>query len=305
MPHTILILGATGKTGSQLIRPLKSKGHLVRALVRDVNKGADLKKEGADIFVGDMLNLESLKDAFTGTTVVYVCTPVTPRALEMAEVIFKAAERFGRPHLVRLSVIGASINGPNENSRMHFQADDMLQRSGLNYTILKPNFFMDNLFLCLNSIALESKIEWPAGDVAVGMIDARDISESAIGVINNPSAHLGRTYVLSGPATVNFPSVCKTLSSQLGRETKYVKISPEAWNTMLVTKHGLDDFTAKNMALYTSTYNQMSVTTDDVKMLTGHIPRSLGDFCAEKLVPAIRQRMVQRGTGDVGYAPSQ
>jgi len=305
MPHTILILGATGKTGSQLIKPLKSKGHMVRALVRDVNKGADLKKEGADIFVGDMLNLESLKDAFTGATVVYVCTPVTPRALEMAEVILKAAERFGRPHLVRLSVIGASINGPNENCRMHFQADEMLQKSGLPYTILKPNFFMDNLFLCLNSIALESKIEWPAGDVSIGMIDARDIAESAIGVMNSLSAHVGRTYVLTGPAAVNFPSVCKTLSSQLGKEIKYVKIVPEAWNIMLVNKHGIDDFTAKTMTLYTSAYNQMTVITDDVKILTSHIPRSLGDFCAEKLVPAVRQRMVQRGAGDVGHAPRQ
>jgi uncharacterized protein YbjT (DUF2867 family) len=331
MTQTILLLGATGNTALQMILPLKAKGHLVRALVRDRNKADRLRQEGAEIFVGDMLNLASLKEAFTGATAVYLCTPPTSRALDMVQVVLKAAETFGRPHVVSLSVIGASNSGPNDNSRLHAQADELLQRSGLPYTILRPSFFMDDFFLSTKSIATESKLVWPVGDGKVGLVDTRDIVDVAVLALSEPSAHAGKTYTLTGPKSISFAEVARIISTQLGSEIKYVNMEPDKW-TLLAKQLGLDEWFAKNLTQYCIAFskNAADVTTDDVKMVTGHTARSFETFCTEKLIPAIRQHtqgqpsqgsnvadkvaatskqqmpaQVQRGQADVDSLPRQ
>ena len=145
----ILVTGATGNVGSLIIPILTNLGADVRALTRDESKAQGLRDAGADIFVGDLEQPETLDAAFWGVDKVFLITPPNANQVVQAENGIHAAKRAGSPFVLRLSA-GAINEMPGALppiSGQHAEIDGLLKASGLPYNIIRPHFFMQNIMM--------------------------------------------------------------------------------------------------------------------------------------------------------------
>src|ERR671921_2343158 len=172
----ILITGATGNVGSAVLGNLGTTDVNLRALAHDEAKAQSIKDRGVEAVVGDFLEPETLVPALEGVSTVLLITPIHPEQVTQASNVIEAAKDSGNdPRIVRLSVQQASHEAPARNSRQHAQIEDQLISSGLPYTILRPQSFMQNTLMTARTVASEGRIYQPFKNGKLGMIDARDI----------------------------------------------------------------------------------------------------------------------------------
>ena len=288
MAPNVLVTGATGSIGAQLVMYLADMSNVnVRAFVRDEIKAKPLEKSGAELAIGSFDDRKSIRAAMKGIETVVLIAPAGPDAVSQNSNIIKISKESSVRKVVRVSAIKASPDGPTENTRLHAQSDKELKVSGLNYVILRPNYFMQNLFMFLESINNESALYAGMGDANFAMIDVRDIVECA----GNAAASNEFDYQvieLSGPESVSFGDVATALSGISGRTIKYVPVSPEAVRESML-RAGLDDWLSMLVRDYSQAYSEGwgDFVTDDVERMTGHTPRSIDEFVREVLAPAL------------------
>jgi uncharacterized protein YbjT (DUF2867 family) len=148
----ILITGATGTVGGEVLRQVRqaaggerAPGGAVRVLVRNAAKAAGLRAPGIELVEGDLLDPRSLEAALTGVDRAFLLPPNDRRAGEGCRAFIEAAGVAGIRHVVKLSALNAGPEAPSAILREHAAVDDALVRSGLAWTILRPNSFMQNL----------------------------------------------------------------------------------------------------------------------------------------------------------------
>lgn len=290
MAERFLITGATGKTSELVIAQLRAKGADVRALVRDPQKAEKLASAGVTIAQGDFGDAGALGRALDGVTSVFLVTPAHQDASGMVDRFLAAATKSAkRPRIVRLSAIKGSEHGPTDNTRTHGRADRAIQDSGLPYTILRPNYFMQNFFGAAESIMSSGMMYQGMGDGRLGFIDVRDIADVAAAVLLDPSWDRG-IYELTGPASISFHDVARDLGAALGREVKYVPIPPEKVRETILGL-GWGDWAAGVMADYSAAYSRGfgDFTTTFVEKITGHKARSVAQFASEVFAPALKR----------------
>jgi uncharacterized protein YbjT (DUF2867 family) len=274
----VLVTGATGNTGSGLVPALRSAGVDVRAFVRDESKAQPLKDVGAEVFVGDLDQPETIEPAVEGVDKIYLLTWNGPTQEQQAQNVLKAAKRAGNPHIVRHSMWGP------EQSRIikqGHQVEEALKSSGLPWTLLKPTFFMQNTMMAAQTIASDGVIYWDMKDGKLGMIDLRDIVDVAVAVLTS-SGHEGKSYILTGPAAISFHDVAATFSKVLGKDVKYVSVPGEAALESIVSI-GMPEWIAKGyLELFEGfSENFANRATDNVAILTGHPARSFEQFARD------------------------
>ena len=221
----ILVTGATGNVGSLIIPILTNLGADVRALTRDESKAQGLKDSGVEVVVGDLEQPDTLGAAFRGVDKVLLITPPNPNQVIQAANGIQAAKRAASPFIVRLSA-GAVQGMPGALPRVsaqHAEIDEMLKASGLSYNILRPHFFMQNTMMAAQTVASEGAVYMPIKDGNIGMIDARDIVDVAVKVLTG-NGHEGKTYTLTGPASISFHEVAAALSKAVGKQVTYVDV---------------------------------------------------------------------------------
>jgi uncharacterized protein YbjT (DUF2867 family) len=285
--ETILVTGATGNINSLVIPQLLKRGVRLRALAHSVDKAKALSASGVEVVVGEFEDRETLDRAFKGVGRAFLITPANPRADVFAENLIAAAKRSGNPYLVRLSVLRAAEDGPTDNVRQHARAEKALKESGLPFAILRPHFFMQNFFMSAQTIASEGAFAMGFGEGRLGLIDVRDIADSAVAVLSD-KGHAGKVYELTGPASVTLHEVASVFSTAMGREVRYVPVSPESVGESL-RKMGMGDWFAQVMTDYSKAYagGWGDLTTDNVRRLTGHEARSVEAFAREVLAPRL------------------
>jgi uncharacterized protein YbjT (DUF2867 family) len=223
----ILVTGGTGTTGKEIINELKKSGATgVRALVRDTAKASFISEAGFETVEGDFERPETLDAALAGVERALLLTAPSPQTFAQQRAFIEAAKRAGVGHVVKFSAFGADANAPEGFGKWHGQAEDFLKESGLAWTILQPNFFMQNLLGQAAQIAAEGRIYQPVGDAKASFIDVRDIAAVAARALTE-DVHEGKTYVLTGPEALSFTDVAAKLSDATAREIVYVPITPE------------------------------------------------------------------------------
>jgi uncharacterized protein YbjT (DUF2867 family) len=282
-----LVTGATGNVAGHLIPQLKTLGLQVRALVHSEEKARGLEDRDVETVVGDFEKPDTLSRALDGVSSVFLVTPPHEKASDWAHNFITAAQNYDSPYIVRLSALKASQDGPTENTRLHGRTDKELQDSGLPFTILRPHFYMQNLFVSAQSLASDGVMYWGMGDGKLGMIDTRDVAEIAAKILTERN-HNGRVYDLTGPGSVSFHDIARSLSTVLGREIKYIPVSVEAVEDA-IRQMGMGDWFAKIMGQYSKAYSEGwgDFTTSDVKDLTGHEALSIDRFLGDIMAPAL------------------
>ena len=202
----ILIIGATGTNGSELIRQLTAAGVKVRAMTRNPDKAADLGRLGVEVVAGDLDRPPTLAAAMAGCEKAFVVSSVDERFPARLANAWAAARQAGVKHVVKLSALGAADDSPAVILRMHAETDAALRVSGLAWTILCPNSFHQNLLLSAPTIREQGAFYMPLGDAKQSLIDVRDIGEVAAKALTT-DGHAGQAYDLPGPESLTYSDV--------------------------------------------------------------------------------------------------
>jgi NAD(P)H dehydrogenase (quinone) len=232
----ILVTGAAGKTGSQVTAQLLERGFPVRALVRKFDERSEkLGDLGAEVVVGDFLDLASIRRATAGVERVYFCYPPQGEQLVEATAIMAiAAGDQGIQALVNMSQISAREDARSPLSRQHWQSEKVFDWAGIGAVHVRPTFFAENLFMFgAQTIESEGKLYLPLGNEQHAPVAASDIARVITAILTNPAEHTGARYIITGPKNLTLAEMAKTLSLRLGRPVEYVDLPVEAWGDVL------------------------------------------------------------------------
>jgi uncharacterized protein YbjT (DUF2867 family) len=223
----ILVTGATGLNGSELVRRLSAKGVPTRALVRNTAKAKALSVlPNVEIAEGDMSRPETLTEALRGVDRAMLISSTDPAMLEVQSSFIDAAKKAGVRHVVKLSGIIPELDSPFRFARMHAEIEKRLEDSGLEFTQLRAGEFMPAYFRQVPSIVTTGILALPMGDARIASIDIGDIAEVAIKVLTTPG-HEGKIYPLTGPEALSMSEVAEKLSAVTGKTIRYVDVPPE------------------------------------------------------------------------------
>ncbi len=269
----ILVTGATGTVGGEVLKQAAAAGIPVRALARDPARARVLKSI-AEVVIGDFDDPASLDAAVKGVDAVFMASFDGVKQAALQGNLIEACRRAGVRHVVRLSALTADENSDQLLPRWHGVADRQLAESGLGYTLLKPGWFMQNLLV----YALGGTIGLPAGDSTSSHIDVRDIAAVAVAALTRPG-HDGQAYMLSGPEQLTYHEVAEQLTAATGRPFAYDAISDEAYRKYLLLRGRPDWYADMAVELFQRTRaGDYSVLTDTVERITGKPARTIAEF---------------------------
>jgi uncharacterized protein YbjT (DUF2867 family) len=277
----ILVTGATGNTGSKLVRLLAEAGVPSRALVRSPEKAASIHRLGMETVLGDFEQPDTLDAAMAGCDHLFLLSPPSPHQAEQERNAIDAAKRTGVGHVVALSVLGSSPDASVPFGRWRGEIDRHLVESGLPYTLLLPSGFMQNFLASAQTVAEQGALYGMTGDSRTSYIDLRDVAAVAARVLTSPG-HERKAYALTGPEALSGDEVAERLSAATGRQVRFVDVGPDAYRRVLIGA-GLpgwlvDRLVELNMLMAAG---HAAGVTHDVATLIGRQPRTFEQFAAD------------------------
>ena len=224
----ILVTGATGLNGKELLRVLSASGVAVRALVRNPAKAEAIAAlPNVEIVQGDMAHPETLAAGLRGVDRAMLISSSDPMMLDVQTNFIDAAKQAGVKHVVKLSGIMPELDSAFRFARMHGEIEKRLEASGMAFTHLRAGEFMPAYFRQVPNITAKGAMFLPMEDASIASIDVGDIAEIAAKVLTG-SGHEGKTYPLTGPQALTMTEVAEKLSAATGKTIRYVNVPPEA-----------------------------------------------------------------------------
>ena len=279
----LLLTGVTGKTGGAsaqalLKMALLKKGVPLRAIVRNPEKAAALKDAGVDLVIGDVTDRVVLEKAMTGVEKALMIMPNGEKQLDLEKQFIDVAKRSGVKHLIKMSSIEAVADAKSPIPKIHYASEQYLQKSGLAWTMIKPNFFMQNFLGSAGSIKEKGQFFLPMGEGKTVMVDTRDIG-GVVAVVMTSPGHEGKAYEVTGPEVLSFADAAVRFSTALGRKIEYVHVPMPAYRVTLSRFLTNEWHLNAVCALFQEIADgHVLHTTDSVRSLTGKAPVSLEQF---------------------------
>jgi uncharacterized protein YbjT (DUF2867 family) len=278
MTKKILVTGATGTIGREVTKHLAAQGASTRAAVRDRTKAR--KQFGSEIemvtfaFEDKPLIADALKDVEK----VFLLPPLMPNQVEVTNAFVDAAQSAGVQHIVKLSAIGVETETFTVGE-WHAANESHIRNSGLAFTFLRPNSFMQNFINYFPP--RDGVIQLPWGNGKASFVDVRDIASVAVRALTN-EAHKNKTYTLTGPAALSIDEVARTLSHAAKREIKYVDV-PESAARDAMLDAGMAEWQVDLlMGLHAiNKQGRWSTITSDVEEVTGRPPIDFREFARD------------------------
>jgi uncharacterized protein YbjT (DUF2867 family) len=229
----ILITGATGTVGSEVVKRLSAQGVQVRAVTRDPRKAEASPLPHVRFVQGDFDEPESMRRVCSGVDRAFLLTNSTERAEQQQIAFTRVAQQSGVRHIVKLSQLHADANSPGRFLRYHASVEAALQASGLTFTFLRPNLYMQGLLDFRQSIQQKSAFFAAVGDARISAVDVRDLADVAVAALTG-SGHDNKVYSLTGPDALTFAEMAHQFSKAVGRTITFVDVPPESMRVALV-----------------------------------------------------------------------
>lgn len=281
---SILLTGATGLIGSRVAAALRGRDD-VRALARSDAAATKLGDLDVQVVRGDLDDPSSLTAAFAGVERIFLLTPFNERQAEQEHVALDAALQAGVTGVVYLSLIATDLD--IAFARPHAEIEARLAASPLESTALRPDFFAQNLHGQVDLIR-QGQLIFPAGHAALAPIDVQDIADAAVTALTADQQPTG-TYTLTGPERLTFNQIADQVAAAVGHDVTYLDAPRDAWRDSLLDA-GVPARQTNGLVEMFDIYKQTGGTwvTGGVQKLTGHAPRTLAQFLASELTPALQ-----------------
>ncbi len=223
-----LITGATGATGGDTVRQLLEKQHAVRVFAhRPDERSEQLLELGAEVVFGDFLDFDSVRAALSGVQRAYFCYPISPGLAQATAQFAQAAREAGVEVIVNMSQISARSDAKSEAARQHWLSERVFDWSGVPTVHLRPTFFAEWL-LYLAPMIRQGKILAPFTTTGRhAPVAAEDQARVIVAILENPTAHVGKTYPLFGPVEHTLPEIAAIISRVIGKEVTYQQVPIE------------------------------------------------------------------------------
>ena len=273
----ILVTGATGTNGREILKALATHRVDVKAMVRSVDD-ADHLPDGVTAVAGDFDDESLLSKALVGVERAFLLTPSTERAEEQQLRFVDAASRAGVKRLVKLSQFAADPNSPVRFLRYHAAVEAGIRGSSMEWTFLRPNLFMQGLLQFAGMIRDKGMIAAPIGDARVSVVDVRDNAAVAVAALTE-DGHEGRTYMLTGPEALTHADMAERLGAATGRKIAFVDASEDdmrqAMAGVKMPRWQIEGL-IEDYAHYRR--GEAAVIATGVRDATGREPRGFDDF---------------------------
>jgi len=224
--NKITVFGATGKVGAALLQLLSEAGVATVAVTRNKSKARDMPN--VEWLAADMEDKQSLHDTMRHSAAVFLASSPGQGFVTGQSNVIDVAVACGVDHIVKLSSAGVAKDSPFFLTKAHYEVEELLKASGMSWTILRPNAFMQNwLGELATTIKAERRIYQATGDGKKPFIDVRDIAAVAYTTLTAPAAHNGQTYLLTGGEAISYSRVAEAISKVIGEEIAYIPLSQE------------------------------------------------------------------------------
>jgi uncharacterized protein YbjT (DUF2867 family) len=303
----ILVTGAAGRIGSvgrMVTELLLARGFRVRAQVRvDDERAAVLRDLGAEVVVGDLLDLAAVHQAIEGCERLCFAMSVSPSYLEAAANVAVVAKHHGMKAFVNLSQMTVKemdifTTTASPQQKQHWLAEQILSWSGLPVVEVRPTAFMEGLFLqTAKAVSAQNKLTAPFGKGKNSAIAAFDVARVIAEILSDPAGHIGQTYHLTGPVSQDMDGIAREFSAALGRTISYVDVPLDVMKGQLAA-FGMPAHVVAHVATMAQLHqnNRYDRFSNDVERLTGVPPMSVRAFVqknAHAFAPVARSSAVE------------
>ena len=277
----ICVTGAGGTVGSEVVRQLQVAKAPFRAAYFSKGKADAARAKGIDAVIIDYSDPNTLRDAFAGCDQLFLLGPSVPDQADMEINAVNAAKEAGVKHIVKLSVLDCDKE-EYEFGRIHRSVEKAIEASGLEWTFIRPNSFMQNAVTYMgDTIRADSAFYTAAEHARISQVDVRDIAEVAVKALTE-SGHEGKVYKLNGPEALTYEEMATILSGVLKRPINHISLPPEDLKGAMMSQ-GVPEILADRLLDLERLYREGKAASSesDIRAVTGHDPRRFSDYARE------------------------
>lgn len=274
-PPVIAVTGSTGSVGGRVARDLAARGIRQRLIVRDATRAPDLP--GADVRVARYSDADAARAALEGVeTLFMVSASETSDRVEHHRTFVEAAASAGVRSIVYTSFLAAAPDAVFTLGRDHAATEEIIRASGMSWTFLRDNFYMDMMELFAGD---DGVIRGPAGEGRCSLVSRSDVAATAVSVLLNPAAHAGTAYDLTGPEALTLAEVAEKISAVRGNP---VRFHDETVDEAYASRAGYGA-PRWQVDAWVSTYTaiasgDLAAVSSDVETVTGRPAQSFDEF---------------------------
>jgi uncharacterized protein YbjT (DUF2867 family) len=277
----VLVIGGTGKVGSEVVKELGKRGAEIRALVR--KKDDSKMPRNVESVEGDLLDPVSVDKALDGIDKLYMLNAVVPDELTQGLIAYDLAKKRKLQHVLYHSVFRVDHFKDVPHFAAKLAIENALREFDTPFTIIRPNYFFQNDESLKDALTNASIYPMPLGPTGISAVDIRDIAEASAIALTS-SGHEGKTYNLNGPEALSGPHAARIWSQLLGKPINYPGENMDGFEQQLRQK--APAWSAFDIRMMFQSYLErgFAAGAGDVETLTnllGHPPRRYADFARE------------------------
>ena len=282
--------GTQGQTGRHVTEKLLAKGVPVRAFVHRLDERSDrLRMLGAELFVGDFLDIRSVQRAVQGVSSIYFAYPVQDGLLDATAIMAVAAREAGIARLVNLVMLRSSPDAPTPRMRQNYLSEQVFEWAGIGAAHVRATVFYENLRALVRlSLATQGTIRLPWGrdSTVIPLVSAEDVASVATALLTGPVVPAGAAYPLIG-AVLTLRDIIATFGRVLGRDIQYEEIPDEEWRRDALARgygpHAVEHLSQLWRSLRSaSSESRRLEVTDTIEKLGGAKSKSFEEFVREE-----------------------
>jgi uncharacterized protein YbjT (DUF2867 family) len=220
----------------------------------------------------------TLAKALEGVDAMLLAGRDGPDSVSQNQRVLAHARHAGVRHIVKVSAIGASPTSPIALMREHHEIDEEIRKGPADWTLLKPHLYMQNLLRAADAVRHEGRLAAPMGRNRFPLVDTRDVGAAAAVVLDDPAAHTGKAYALTGAVAHSYDEVATALGAVAGHAVAYEPVTPEDFESRLLAA-GIPEWRAFDLAHIASAYGAAeNAVSLDLPTLLGRKPRLFAEF---------------------------